>query len=102
MSLTVVERFPLALCWRGVRCMRRCSGKLMRHRRDRPADRLFDVAQKPAFLSIAEGDRSPSRPGPSGTADTVHIGFGNIRQIVIDDVRDAIDIDAARRDVGRN
>ena len=32
----------------------------------------------------------------------MNIGFGDLRQFKIDDMTDAVDVDAARRDVGRN
>ena len=32
----------------------------------------------------------------------MNVGLGNLRQIVVDHVRDAVDVDAARGDVGRD
>ena len=38
----------------------------------------------------------------AGAADAVHVGFGRIRQFVVDDRVDAVDVEAARGDVGRD
>ena len=40
--------------------------------------------------------------GTAGTADAMHIDFGIVGDVEIDDVTDAIDVEAARRDVGRD
>jgi len=68
-------------------------------RRDTLADQSLDRTQERAFLAIAKGDGNAGSSRPRGAADPMHIGFRDIRQIEIDDMRDAIDIDAARRDV---
>ena len=69
-------------------------------RRDRHPDQLLDVAQKGPLLGIAERDRDPVGAGAGGAADAVHVALRNVRQIVVDDVADALDVDAARGDVG--
>src|SRR5215510_1278826 len=71
-------------------------------RRDRHPDQSFDVAQESGFLGIAKRDRNPVGAGAGGAADAVHVAFRNVRQVVIDDVADAFDVDAARGDVGRD
>ena len=68
--------------------------------RDGQLDQPLDVAQQVAFVVGAEGDRRAFRPGPRGAADAVDIGLGHLRQLVLDDVADAVDVDAARGDVG--
>ena len=42
------------------------------------------------------------RPGAAGAAHAVDEVLGRLRQVVIHDVRDAFDVDAARGDVGRD
>ena len=42
----------------------------------------------------------PERPGPAGAADAVDIVFGVDRHVVVEDVADVGDVEAARRDVG--
>jgi hypothetical protein len=70
--------------------------------RDRRANQLFDRAQQRSLISTAVGNRDPVRAGTPGSADPVHIALGLIRQFEIDHMADAIDIDAASRDVGRD
>ena len=65
-------------------------------------DQLLDVAQERHFLVVAERDRDALRAGARGAADAVHVALRNVRQVVVDDVADAVDVDAARRDVGRD
>ena len=51
---------------------------------------------------VAERDRDALRAGARGAADAVHVALRDVRQVVVDDVADAVDVDAARRDVGRD
>ena len=51
---------------------------------------------------VAERDRLAGFARSRGAADAMNIGLGDLRQFKIDDVADAVDVDAARRDVGRN
>ena len=63
-------------------------------------DQLLDRAQKIALLVVAKRDGLALRAGARGAADAMDVGFRNLRQLEIDDMADAVDIDAARRDVG--
>ena len=47
----------------------------------------------------AERDRLAARPGPPGAADAMNVGFRVERQVVVDDVRDVVHVQSARRDV---
>ena len=69
-------------------------------RRQRHANQPLDVTQIGAFLVIAERDREALGAGARGAADAVDVAFRHIGQVVIDDMRDAVDIDAARGDIG--
>ncbi len=69
-------------------------------RRDALARRAFDVLQVLAFIVGAQRDRDAGLAGARGTADAVDIGFRNVGQLVIDDVADIVDVDAAGGDVG--
>jgi hypothetical protein len=69
---------------------------------DRKPGQLFDVAQVTAFLIAAQRDRDAGRTGARRSADAVNIVFGDIRQLEIDDVRNAFHIDPSRGDVGRD
>ena len=63
----------------------------------------FSMSRRYARSSlVAERDRDAGRAGAGGAADAVDVGLGHVRQIEVDDVRDAVDVDAARRDVGRD
>src|SRR5437588_8632440 len=65
-------------------------------------DQLLDVAQERPLFIVAKRDRGAVGSGARSAADAVHVALRNIRQVVIDDVADAVHVDAARRDVGRN
>src|SRR5579883_424494 len=85
--------------WRSRRTSR---GQAPIGRRDRDTNELLDVAQERRLVRIAERDRHAGSAGAGRAADTMNIGFRHIRQIVVEDVADAINIDAARGDVGRD
>src|SRR6185437_10808479 len=68
--------------------------------RDALLDKLLDVAQEGALLAIAERDGDAVGAGSRGAADAVDIAFRHVRQVEIDDMGDAVDVDAARRYVG--
>src|SRR5215471_13066015 len=69
-------------------------------RRNGHADQLLDVAQACRLFAVAERNRDACCPGPRGAADAMHVGFRHVRQIEIHDVADAVDVDAARSNVG--
>src|SRR5580704_1677615 len=64
------------------------------------AGQLFDVAQQRPLGAVAERNRDARGAGPRGAADPVNIGFRHFGKLEIDDMRDAVDVEAARRDVG--
>ncbi len=69
--------------------------------RQRHADQPFDVAQIAHFLGAGDQrDRNPFRAGAGGTADAVDLGVRHVGQIEIHHMADAVDIDAAGRDIG--
>ena len=76
--------------------------RVVRHHPDPGLDQGLDVAQVGALLGIAERDRDAAPAGPRGPSDPVDVALGDVRQVVVDHVRDALDVDAARRDVGRH
>ena len=61
---------------------------------------LFDVADVGFFVGLAEGDRVPGCTGASRASDAMHIRLRDIRNFVVDDVLQFINIDPARGDVG--
>lgn len=86
--------------------------ELCRRPRDRP-ERVVDDRQrflrqpldedeKRPFRRIAKRQSDAVRSGASGAPDAMDVALRQVRQIVVDDVADAVDIDAARGDVGGN
>src|SRR5262245_44348429 len=69
-------------------------------RRDRNPNQLLDIAQQRALLAVTERDRDPIGAGARGAADAVHVAFGHVREVVIHDMADAIDVETAGGDVG--
>ena len=47
------------------------------------------------LLIAAERDRDPGGAGPRGSADAMHVIFGHVRQLEIDDVRHPVGVGAA-------
>ena len=70
--------------------------------RDRHPDHLLDIAQERALLAVAEGDRDAVGASARGAADAVDVALRHVRQIEVDDVGDAVNVDAAGGDVGRD
>src|SRR5689334_6671059 len=70
--------------------------------RDLLADGLFDIPEERALFRIAERDRDAVIAGTSSAADAMHVALRLVRQIEIDYVRDAVDVDAAGGNVGRH
>jgi hypothetical protein len=62
----------------------------------------FDRVQVGPLFGIAKRNRMPARARACGAADAVHVRLGLMRQVVVEHVRDVIDIDAARRDITGN
>ena len=51
---------------------------------------------------LDEGDRHALAAGAPGAPDAVDVGLGRRRDVVVDDVREVLDVEAARGDVGRD
>ena len=75
------------------------SSAPVEHRQLQPGQ-FFDVAQQRPLGAIAKRNRDARGAGPRGAADPVNIGFRHFGKLEIDDMRDAVDVEAARRDVG--
>src|SRR6202140_4753198 len=70
--------------------------------RNRSLDQAFDVLQQLMFIDANQRQRLARRPGPTRTADPVNIILRHVWQIEVDDVRQLIDIDTARRNIRRH
>src|SRR3954452_5744288 len=69
--------------------------------RQRHLDQPLDVAEIGELLAACDQrDRSAFGAGARGAADAVDVGLGYVGQVEIDDVRDAVDIDAAGGNIG--
>ena len=68
--------------------------------RQRLAREAFDVAQLGALIGITQRNRDAGFASAGRAADAMDVSFRHFRQLEIDDVRDLIDVDAARRDIG--
>ena len=60
----------------------------------------FHGTEQAVLARFGERDGGSAAPGASGPADAVDVRFGGGRHIVVDDVRQPFDVEAARRDVG--
>ena len=60
------------------------------------------MALSDAFLRVAKSDGDAAGAGARRAADAVDIVLRHIRQFEVDDMRDVVDVDAARGDVGRD
>ncbi len=69
--------------------------------RQSDADQPLDVAQKAHLLGARDQrDRGAFSAGARGAADAMDIGLGHVGQIEVHHMADAVDVDAARGDIG--
>src|SRR5438874_2377711 len=66
------------------------------------ANQPLDVAEVCDFVRVDERDCNAISAGARGATDPVNIGLGDIGQVEIHHVTDAVDVDAAGGDVGGN
>ena len=85
----------------GLRRGRRSIAASAVHRNSH-ANKLLDVAQERHLFAVAQRNRDAVGARAGSAADPVHVGFRHVRQIEIHDVADAVHIDAARCNIGRN
>ena len=65
-------------------------------------DQAFDVAQQLVLVDAHQRQRLALGAGAAGAADAVHVVFRHVGQLVVHHVRQLVDVDAARGDVGRH
>ena len=70
--------------------------------RDAVADECLDLRQRLDVLLAAEADRIARRARPRGAPDAVHVVLRVLRHVVVEHVAYVRDVQAARRDVGRD
>ena len=66
------------------------------------ADQFFDRSQLFDFINGAKRNRDPFCSRASGPAHPVYITFCFHGHVVVNNVRDTVDVDASRCDIGRN
>jgi hypothetical protein len=98
MSAVTVARLRLALG----RALRRAVEGVIVDDGQRLARQLLDIAQQRFLGRVAEGQRDAVAAGARSAADAMHVGLGHFRDLEIDHMRDAVDIDAARGDIRRH
>src|SRR2546421_2427989 len=59
------------------------------------ADQSLDAGQKTVLAAIAEGNGTAVLAHSPRSTDSMHVRFGDVRQLVVDDVRNAVDVDTA-------
>ncbi len=72
------------------------------HARDRSAQELLDGGHLLPLFGGHQGEGVADRVHAPRAPDAVHIVLGGVRDVVVDDVRDPLDVDAAGSDVGRD
>ena len=72
------------------------------HARDRLAEEALDGRQVLRLLGRHQREGVAQRVDAARATDAVHVVLGRVRHVVVDDVRDVGDVDAARGDVGRH
>src|SRR3954452_18399857 len=79
----------------------RAVGLEARHdlRRQRSSEEPLDVPDELGLVDTHERDRVAADTGPARAADPVHVVLGHHRELEVHDVRERLDVDAARGDV---
>ena len=73
-----------------------------RHLLDLSVVELLDVAEEPHVVTRQEVDRHSLAAETTGAADSVNVVLTVGREVVVDDKRDLLHVDAARKQVGRD
>ncbi|MCG3189580.1 MAG: hypothetical protein LKCHEGNO_02048 [Burkholderiaceae bacterium] len=63
-------------------------------------DQALDVAQEQFLVDAHQRDRLAAGAGAASAADAVHVVLGHVGDLEVHHVRQLVDVDAARRDVG--
>ena len=102
-------RFPLLFaglsgfrCFDGLALVGRQFAEVVVLNVDWPFDKPLDSTQMRALGGVAERIGHAFRAGSGRPSNPVDIAFRFVRQLEIDDMGDAVDVDAARGDVGRD
>jgi hypothetical protein len=69
---------------------------------DRLPDEALDRSQLTTLIRVAQRDGYAPSAGAGRAANAVDVSLRDVRQLIVDDVRHLIDVDAAGGDVGRH
>lgn len=81
---------------------RRCSASLAANNGNSAPGQALDRPQIRAFVGGTERNRDPAGTGAARSANPVHIGFRHVRQVIVDHMADARDVDPSRSDIRRH
>ena len=65
-------------------------------------DQPFDPLQYQNLAGVTQGESDSCGPGPRRPANAVNVALRIVRKFVIDDMRNALNIDAPCNDIGGN
>src|SRR5207237_693689 len=104
MAVAAAGRIPPPIAVAGIgrrmRLHRRADVGMIGHYREWPPGQLLDIAQEAALLGAAEGQGNPAGTRARGPADAMDVALRHVGHVEVDDMGDAVDIDAARGDIG--
>jgi hypothetical protein len=63
-------------------------------------DQSFDILQTTSFVRSAERDGGSGSTSSGGSTDSVNVDFRHFRHLIVDHMRNAMDIDSAGRNIG--
>src|SRR5690242_1645681 len=95
LSLALLLRLPMLRLRAGLEAGNRPAFHLAVHQ-------LLDRRHERPILGAHQRHRFAFRARAAGAADAVHVVLGDMRQVEVDDVRQRLDVEAARGDVGRD
>src|SRR5450756_1187585 len=81
--------------------VRRVGVRLLRHR-DPQVESLVDQSPAGQVVPVDKGHRGPGVPGAAGPTGAVQVDLLVLGALVVDHVRDVVDVDAAGGDIGRD
>ena len=67
---------------------------------DLTADQLLDRGEHPSLAGLDQAQGHALASGTTHATDAVHVGLRAHRQVVVDDVRKEVDVQATSRDIG--
>ena len=82
--------------WRGNRIVKICEGLAF----DRSSHNALKSPDHVVVFRCDECERVPSPLGASRAADAMNVGIGSVWHVKVDHMRNAVNVEAACRDIG--